>query len=348
MSTTLGRRMRPFVIAFAVAVPLAACGSSSTAGAKQTPAAGSSSSAIPAGTVLEFGDQQELFKTLLNSSKALDGAPYEVKFAEFNSGPLVNAGFTANRIDLGFMGDLPASLAVQSGIPVRAIAVAKTVGPAIYLVAKPGITSIADLEGKRVAYTTGTAQQAFALRAFATAGLKQQDVQQVNVSLLQLGTVLDSGAADASVVSIQQKVNYEQHHAGATTLATSDSVKPASYLYVLATNHALADPAKSAALDDLRARLIRAVNWQVDHGPEWIDEYYVGVQHQTPDAAKLILGAGGSYQFVPLGSDVQTALQNVVDLLAGAGALPSRYGVDPLFDAAQTQRYNSILEGVHS
>ena len=88
--------------------------------------------------MLEFGDQQELFKTLLNSSKALDGAPYEVKFAEFNSGPLVNAGFTANRIDLGFMGDLPASLAVQGGIPVHAIAVAKTVGPAIYLVAKPG------------------------------------------------------------------------------------------------------------------------------------------------------------------------------------------------------------------
>ena len=132
-------------------------------------------------------------QTALTDSGALKGAPYKVNFVEFDSGPLVNAGFAAHQIDLGFMGDLPAALAVQSGLPVKAVAAMLPIGASEFLLAKPGITSIAQLKGQTVAYTTGTAEQAFALRALATAGLSQKDVTQVNVALDQLGTALESG-----------------------------------------------------------------------------------------------------------------------------------------------------------
>ena len=182
-----------------------------------------------AGTVINFGDQQQIFETLLTASGALAGAAYKVNYVEFNSGPLVDAGFAAHRIDVGFMGDLPASLAVKSGLPVKAVAVTLPIGASEYLVARPGITSIAQLRGKSVAYTTGTAEQAFALRALATAGLTQRDVHQVDVSLLQLGTVLESGAADASVVSVEQKIDYQLNHPGARSWRPSDSVsRPAT------------------------------------------------------------------------------------------------------------------------
>src|ERR1700721_924803 len=105
--------------------------------------------------------------------------------------------------------------------------------PDEFLVAKPGIPSISQLRDKPVAYTTGTAEQAFALRALKSAGLTQKDVQQVDVSLLQLGTVLESGAADASVVSVEQKIDYQQTHAGAKVLANVDTVTPPSYGYLL-------------------------------------------------------------------------------------------------------------------
>ena len=91
------------------------------------------------------------------------------------------------------MGDLPAALAVQSGLPVKAVAAMLPIGASEFLLAKPGITSISQLKGQTVAYTTGTAEQAFALRALATAGLSQHDVTQVNVALDQLGTALESG-----------------------------------------------------------------------------------------------------------------------------------------------------------
>jgi sulfonate transport system substrate-binding protein len=296
------------------------------------------------GVVINFGDQQQSTETLLAASGVLAGAKYRVNFVEFDSGPLVDAGFAAGKIDVGEMGDLPASLAVKSGLPVTAIASQAYIGASEYLLARPGITSIAQLRGKNVAYTTGTAEQAFALRALATAGLTQRDVHQVDVSLLQLGTVLQAGAADASVVSVEQKVDYQQAHPSATVLATIAGVKPASYGYILATKAALASKAKLAAINDLTKRLIEAEAWERTHQSQFITDYYVNVEHQTPAAAKLILTAGGTYNFTPLTSAQPAALQDVVNLLAGAGALPAGYSVAPLFNATESQRYNTILK----
>jgi sulfonate transport system substrate-binding protein len=318
------------------------------AGACATSAAGqtSSSSDGSSATVINFGDQQQEWETLLRSSGALAGASYKVNFVEFDSGPLVDAGFAAHRIDIGSMGDLPASLAVKSGLPVVAAAVDLPIGASEYLLAKPGITSIAQLRGKPVAFTTGTAEQAFALRALKSAGLTQRDVQQVNVSLLQLGTVLEAGAADASVVSVEQKVDYQQTHPGAKVLASVTTVSPPSYGYLLATRTALASAAKLAAIGDLTKRLIKAENWEKTHQSAFVQDYYVDVEHQTPAAARLILAAGGTDNFVPITSRVQGALQDMVDIMASGGGLPSAFSVARLFSAAESQRYNSTLSQV--
>jgi sulfonate transport system substrate-binding protein len=346
MSQTIYRLLGGAALASLVSV-LAACAGSGVGSAGSTsPAAAQASAGGSSGTVLNVGDQQQDLETLLQASGVLAGAPYKVNFIEFDSGPLVDAGFAAHRIDVGFMGDLPASLAVKSGLPVKAIAIEHPIGAWEFLLAKPGITSIAQLRGKPVAYTTGTAEQAFALRALKTAGLTQKDVQQVNVSLLQLGTVLESGAADASVVSVEQKIDYQQTHPGAKVLATVDSVTPASYDYVLGADAALASPARRAAIDDLTKRLIRAANWEKTHQSQWVTDYYVNVEHQTPAAARLILKAGGTSTYVPINATVQAALQNVVNLMAGAGAIPAAYSVAPLFSLAEAQRYNAILKEV--
>jgi sulfonate transport system substrate-binding protein len=299
---------------------------------------------FPAGTVLNIGDQEQFLETALQDSGALKGAPYKVNFVEFDSGPLVNAGFAAHQIDVGFMGDLPAALAVQSGLPVKAVVAMLPIGASEFLLAKPGITSISQLKGQTVAYTTGTAEQAFALRALATANLSQQDVTQVNVALDQLGTVLQTGAAVASVVSVEQKVEYEQTNPTAVVLATQETVKPASYDYMLATSAALHNKAKLAAIDDFTARLIKAENWVKTHQSEYVTDYYVNLFHLTTAEAQQILAAGGTYQYVVLNGSETNALQNVVNLLAGAGAIPKTFSVKTLFSSSVSARYNAILK----
>jgi sulfonate transport system substrate-binding protein len=323
------------------------CGSNSSAAPSVTaPNARQVSADRSSGTVLNVGDQQQELETLLTASGALAGAGYKVNFVEFDSGPLVDAGFAAHRIDVGIMGDLPAALAVRSGLPVKAVAVDRAIGASEYLLAKPGIGSISELRGKPVAYTTGTAEQAFALRALKSAGLTQHDVQQVNVSLLQLGTVLESGSADASVVSVEQKVDYQQTHPGAKVLANVDTVTPPSYGYILGTTTALGNPAKLAAIDNFTGRLIKASNWEKSHPGQWVTDYYVDVEHQTPAAARLILAAGGTDLYVPDNAAVQAALQDVVTLMAGAGAWPAVFSVAPLYNAAESQRYNAIVKEI--
>src|SRR3984957_15305632 len=322
------------------------CATAWVGGTAGPAAAQRSTSKIPAGTVLNVGDQDQELETLFQYSGVAKAAPFKINFVEFDSGPLVNAGFAAKQIDVGDMGDLPASLAVQSGLPVKGVAVDLPIGASEYLLAKPGITKISQLRGKPVAYTTGTAEQAFALRALATAGLTQKDVHQVNVSLLQLGTVLESGAADASVVSAEQKVNYQQPHPGAKVLATIDSVQPPSYGYVLASTSALADKAKQAAIEDFIKRLIKAQNWEKSHQAQWVADYYVNVEHQTPQVAKLILAAGGTFTYVPINAGVQGALQQMVNLMASSGAFPAPYNVAPLYSTAQSARYDAVLNEV--
>src|SRR3984957_18640011 len=331
-------------LAALLAVPLVCC--ASWVGGTSGAAAQAAPSNIPAGTVLNVGDQDQELETLFQYSGVAKSAPFKINFVEFDSGPLVNAGFAAKQIDVGDMGDLPASLAVQSGLPVKAVAVDLPIGASEYLLAKPGITKISQLRGKPVAYTTGPAEQAFALRALATAGLTQKDVQQVNVSLQQLGTALESGSADASVVSVEQKVDYQQSAPTAKVLATVESVKPASYGYILATTAALAIPAKLAAIDDFTKYLIQSFNWAKTHNSQFITDYYVNVEHQTTEAAKLILAAGGTDNVVPITATVQAALQNVVRLLVGAGAISKYYSVAPLFNQTETTRYNAILKEV--
>jgi sulfonate transport system substrate-binding protein len=340
MPTAKPRLARALALTILAAVTGAAASACSSAPAATNTADTSSS------VVINLGDQQQDLQTLLTASGALKGAPYKVNFLEFDSGPLVDAGFAAHRIDLGFMGDLPASLAVKSGLPVVTVAVTRSIGASEYLLARPGITSIAQLRGKPVAYTTGTAEQAFALRALKTAGLTQADVHQVNVSLLQLGTALQSGAAVASVVSAEQKADYQLEHPDSKVLATIQTVSPPSYGYVLATRTALADLGKRSAIGDLTRRLIQASNWEKSHQAEWVNDYYVKVEHQTTAVAKLVLAAGGTETYVPITAGVQDALQQMVDIMASSGGLPASFSVAPLYSAAEAARYDAIVRAV--
>jgi sulfonate transport system substrate-binding protein len=342
------RRAAGVILLLALSSTAVACGSAGATRSATSSASGAAASVagVPPGTVLRVGDQGQFLKTLLQTSGQLQGAPYKVEFAQFGSGPLVNAAFTAHNIDVGFMGDTPASATVSGGIPVKAVAIGQYSGPVSVLEARPGIKTVADLKGKKVAFTTGTAQHALALRALATAGLKQADVEQVDVPLNQLGTVLASGQVDAAVIGPADVIKYKAAHADAVTLAGSDTLQPPAYLYFLATQSALADAGQSAAVFDLVGRAVRSENWIRTHQSDWVDAYYVGVNHQDPAVARQLITFGGTATFVELTPDVQRAEQQVVELLVQAGAVKTSFDVGPLYDPKATSTYNALIKEI--
>jgi sulfonate transport system substrate-binding protein len=344
------RRSIPARLAFplAVAVFLGVCGagtgSSSASPVGRIGRTASSAAKIPKGLTLRIGDQQQDLQTLLQVSGVLKGAPYQVQFEQFASGPLVDAAFAAHDIDLGTMGDTPAAATVAGHLGVKAVAVAKWDGPVLVLLARPGIRTVAQLKGKKVAYTTGTAQQAFALRALASAHLKQSQVSQVNVSLQELGTVLETGAADASTVAAPDEILYKKSHPGATVLAGTNTVTPAVYDYVLASSSTLSSPGTAAAANDFVHRLIEAQNWVKTHASQWVQDYYVTVEHESPSIANELLKSSGEVTYVPITGAVTGALQQMVNLMAKAGALPASYDTSALFDKTASASYNATVK----
>jgi sulfonate transport system substrate-binding protein len=113
---------------------------------------------------------------------------------------------------------------------------------------------------------------------------------------------------------------------------------------MLATETALNNKAKLAAINDFTVRLIKAENWVKTHEAQYNTDYYVNLFHLTPAQAQLILQAGGTYKYVPLNGSEINALQNVVDLLSNADAIPESFNVAPLFSTAVSARYNAIVK----
>jgi sulfonate transport system substrate-binding protein len=294
---------------------------------------------------LRVADQARSVELPLVASGELDTAPYKTTFATFANGPAVVEAIRAGDIDVGTLGDVPALGALQGGVDVKVVGVTSSTGPGSLLIARPesGIKTAADLKGKKVAFTTGTAQHGFALRVLRTAGLKQSDVQQVDVPLQDLPSVLESGDADASVISVEAKIKYFKAHPGAVQVAAAKDLKPNVGGFFLAAAKALADPGKRAAIDDFVARRVRAFTWVQGHPDQWADTYYVKERKQRPEDAREILDETGYSQFVPIGPDIADAHQDLADLLRATGAFPKQIDVSPLYDPQTISRLNAVV-----
>lgn len=293
------------------------------------------------GVTLRVGDQGQLLELPLKLSGQFDDVPYDVEFATFASGPLVNEAFGAGAIDIGTMGDTPALLSYAQGLDTVVVGIRSNDGLAMTLIASPesGITSLEQIEGKRVAWTTGSNQHGFVLRALESVGLGQDDVDHVDVPLLDVVNVLAAGSADVGVAYEVFRPAYIAEHPGAVELAALNDFTE-SYNYLLALRPVLDDPAKAAAIEDFVGRLARAARWVEEHPDEWIQTYYIDIQKQSPDAARAAYEAQGRTRWVAIaGGDAQASQQQQADLFHEAGLLPEPVDVSPQYDPAITDRF---------
>ena len=94
------------------------------------------------------------YQTILAATNALKGAPYTVNWANFIGGPPVIAAETSGSVDLGFMAETPTIFAQAAGDPVKVVAATIGVNPkvspyAIVVPANSPIKSISQLKGQR-------------------------------------------------------------------------------------------------------------------------------------------------------------------------------------------------------
>ena len=358
MSSTsrLRRALITLLPALAALAVLAGCGGTSndpaaaedSASTTAAPTGESTSDTIPPGTVLRVADQLGGLETPLRLSGELDDVPYEIEWSSFASGPLVNEAIAAGEVDVGPMGDTPAILSQASGLDTIVVAVRESTGRGATIIANPGtgIETLADLDGHTVAYTTGTSAHGFVLRALDSVGLTEDDIEQVDVPITDVATVLDNDDADAAAVYEVFRPAFEANNPDAVPLVSITDLVP-NYSFLLAPRGRVEDPAISAAIEDFVARLARASLWVQANEDAFIDAYYVGELHQAPENARAAFEQQGETSWIEPSSDVLAVQQEQADLLFDAGRIPEAVDLSPQFDPDLTTRFiNAIQEAL--
>jgi sulfonate transport system substrate-binding protein len=248
-------RVRAVGSALAVSALLAA--------ALVVPAATASAKAAPKAKVtLSIGDQGESLQEPQTLSGESKNAPYNVKWTDFTDGPDLDAAFAANKIDLGFEGDTAGLVATAGGSGVDVIAAVQEAPDAYFQVvasASSGITSIAGLKGKTVAFTPDSASEGYLLEALRQAGLSLSDITPVNITGgSSLTAVLASGQADAAVLASVQILTALAQDPSDVRLSAPNAVCD---VLLVASKKSLANPAKRAALLQFVTRTVQSGIW---------------------------------------------------------------------------------------
>ena len=299
---------------------------------------------VPPGTKLRVGDQQNTLKLPLDGSGEATKLQSSVEYSTFAAGPPLVEAFNAGAIDLGYVGDTPPVLAAARGQDIVIVGAWHYNGNLIAVVAPPGksITSVADLKGKKFAYTKGTALQAFALRALKEAGLTEADVETVDVPILDIVGALKSGDVDAGVVIEPILTPYLKDNPDAKVVRDGKGLTTGLQL-LITTKKTLEDPAKSAAIGDFIAREIASTAWRQANPDEFAAKYAEANQIDVA-VAKSIIERNGVQPYVPIDEKLIGELQILADVFFEAGAIPSKLDVHSVFD----DRFNDIVKAGNS
>ncbi|WP_240926101.1 ABC transporter substrate-binding protein [Streptomyces sp. JB150] len=293
-------------------------------------------------TTLTVGSPE--LKVALELSGQIDKLPFEVEWANISGGPKCSEAFRAGALDVCSAADIPAINAYWTGLDTKLVAAKFRKDPLRYPVYElgiapgAGIKTLADLRGKKIAYSPGQAQGALVLRILRKAGLTQDDVELVELASTDdvYPTALGNRQVHAAPIA---DVNIKRYLAkygkdGATTVRHGLRDDP-EHLWALTDS--VSDPGKSAAIRELVEIWARARIWIDTHPEEWVEGFYVKDQGLSrEDGAYLVERAG--HPDIPADWDAAIRRQQqTIDLLAREQKREA-FDANVLFD----RRYESV------
>ena len=158
---------------------------------------------VKAGQALRIGYQKNGSLVILRRQATLEAVlgpqGVAVAWVEFAAGPPIMEAMNAGAIDFAATGDTPPIFAQAAGVPFVYVGGQPVRGEnqAIVVRADGPITTVADLRGRRVAYTRGSSAHNVVVKALAQAGLTPGDVSSVLLQPPDALAAFRSGRVDA-------------------------------------------------------------------------------------------------------------------------------------------------------
>lgn len=300
----------------ALALVSGACGSSKSS---SQPAA--QSHVDVSGVTLNIGNQAGYgSESLLQAAGLLNKLPFKVQWHDFTSGSPIVQALGAGAVDFGQVGDAPPVFGLAGAAGVKFVGAWKNTPNFVsILVPKSSpIQNVGQLKGKKVAVAQASNSLYDLLYELNRSKLSPKDV---NIDYLQPAPGLaafTSGAVDAWA-TWSPYIEKAEVDNGAKVIANSTSYEDDSFN--LASQAALKDPAKNAAIKDLLSLLNQARLWANDHPQQW-----GGLWGQTTGYSPAVMGkaaADSDATPVPISPSVVSGEQQLVTTFSKAGLIPN-------------------------
>ncbi len=322
MSSDHDRVRRRLLAMLPAAALLGACGKS------VAPAAGTPDLSK---VKLVLGDQVKLLRTKAEAAGVLENLPYQIEWASFQGAAPLFEAVVSGDVDTAMAADTPALAAAAGGARVKVIAasVSSPKGVAILVPPNSPIKTVADLKGRNVIVSSarGSVAHFLLFGALREAGLKPDDVTTGFLLPSDAAVAFSSGKIEAWATFGTYQANAEIH--GARVLR--DGVGINSGIGVIAASDtALADPGKRAALADVLRRLALSNTWANAHPKEYATVFQ-RLTGLPPDVVQLVVSRDRP-QMRPVDQEIVRQLQLVADTFFEAKLFPRRVDASLLVD----------------
>lgn len=290
---------------------------------------------------LVLGDQAKGLRTVVEASKAFDGVPYQVEWANFQGAAPLFEALRAGAVDLAPAGDTPVLAAATGGAPLRIVAVRRSQARSIaILVPKDSpIQTVADLKGRNVVISSarGSISQYLLIRALANAGVKETDVNIGFVMPTDALPAFNAGKIEAwATFGVYQAFAEEQ---GARVLLSGEGINT-GLTFITASDEVLTDPVRRQAINDVLKRLAKALDWARNNTDQYA-EVFARV-NDIPLPVSRRLQSWGIEALEPVEDRDVDALQQVDDLFVEKKIFPHGVKVAELVERQAFEKNRDI------
>jgi sulfonate transport system substrate-binding protein len=268
---------------------------------------------------LRIGDQTGATQSRLRAAGVLEGAPYKIEWSVYAAAVNLHEALKAGAIDIGSAGDAPTVSAFAGGSPIKIVAAWSNGGRGTDLLVPHDspIQRVAELRGRIVSPTTrGSIGHFLIVGALKKAGLTPADVKLAFLTPNDASAAFVAGSIDAwSIWGV-----YRSRTVGvlkARVLAPGRDTL-AGIGVIIATNSALADAGKVAAMADYADRVESSYRWALSHRDDMIT-WYTGFAKQDRTTAALIYDEEANYHRIPIDDRLVASLQDTYATWLEAG-----------------------------
>jgi sulfonate transport system substrate-binding protein len=325
----------------ALALPLTACASSSTAA---TAATGSASTASGAGA-----DLSTVTLRIGQTGWNQVGAALQVAgLANTSGGDKQLQALQAGALDVASSSDIPpvfAAAATPPGWRVVAVQRANTLLQDVVAGKGSGITSIAQLKGRKVGYVQSTTAQYFLYKLLVQNGLTWSDIHAVALTPQDGVAALSSGSIDALASYGNAIITTEQQ--GAKVIGSGQDILSGNFPWEASTR-VIGDSARSAALVDLFARINKAYAYIRDGHEAQYAQLTAAATNEPQSEALSQIQADEQQQptaVTPTSAGQIASEQDVANAFSSLGVLPGKVDVGSYWSDALDARLTTALAG---